>query len=276
MLARRRLWTACCVAVLGLAAAAARADAEFELESRDLSSDTETAYRIATSESRVRMAVADGGDDMFDLVYRPDEDDILIIDRAGRKVQQLTKQMLRAMQTMDGGPGSRSVGASSQAQSQMSDALRGLPPEERVQLRKKLQSQGSGSVKEFAPAARQTGRTAEIAGISCEIVEMVRRGQKVSELCLADPETIPGGAEMMTAMQDMSAFYEDFSETLPPGTPAELSVRLAPWNGQFPLRIRRFQNGRAVSETVITGANDEAVAAAMFEAPEDYARGLVR
>lgn len=254
----------------------ARADAVMDLESRDLETGDVTAYRIATRGGDVRLSAPGESDGLFDLVYRPNSDDVLIVDHDSRRVQRLSEQMLRAMQTMDGGP-QGGVGTSGAAQRRMSEALRGLPPEERVQARKKIrQGGGNGeSLGEFAPAPRRTGRTQEVAGIQCAIVEMIRQGQKISELCLADPAKVDGGAEMIAAMRDMGAFYEDFSETLPPETPAELSMRLAPFEGRIPLRIRRFENGRAVSETVLTKVSAESQDAGTFQPPPNYERGIV-
>lgn len=275
----RRVLSAASIGVIGMAimAGMARADAVMGLESRNLETGDVTAYRIATGDGNVSLSVTEGGNGLFDFMYRPGQDDVLIIDHDARRVQQLSEQMLRAMQTMEGGP-QGNVGTSGAAQRRMSESLRGLPPEERARARKKTgQNSGDGdSLSDFAPEARRTGQMAEIAGVQCEVVEMIRRGQKISELCLADPASIDGGEEMVAAMRDMSAFYEDFSETLPPETPAELSMRLQPFDGQFPVRIRRFENGQAVSEMVLTQASAESQNSATFEAPADYERGLVR
>lgn len=254
----------------------ARGDAAVDLESRNLDSGDVTAYQIAIRSGDVRLSAGEGGDGLFDLTYRPSQSDILIIDHENRRVQRLSEQMLRAMQTMEGGP-QGGVGTPGGGQQRMSEALRGLPPEERVQMRKRLQqSENSGdSIGEFAPAPNPTGRMQEIAGISCEVVEMIRQGRKISELCLADPAEIDGGEEIVAAMRDMAAFYKDFSETLPPETPAEMAMRLAPFEGRFPLRIRRFENGQAISETLLKRVSGEAVDAAMFEAPAGYDRGIV-
>jgi len=124
---------------------------------------------------------------------------------------------------------------------------------------------------------RATDRHEVVAGFSCSIWEYYWRGGKEAEYCIAEPASIPGGAEWMAALQAEGDFYTNAGQWL--GDPARLlfasvlpQVEAPSRLHGIPLMFRTFRRGKAVSETRVTSERIEPLNPDLFVVPKGYER----
>jgi hypothetical protein len=159
------------------------------------------------------------------------------------------------------------------ARKEMEARLASMPPERRAMV-EKMMGQMGGAAGAQAPkrVLKSTGRTENVAGISCLVWEASVDGQKEEELCAAKSDAIPGGDEVMKTLKEIAETLKGFTESVGKITN---SAAASPWrdletlNG-VPILQREFANGKLTSETRLTAARKESVPGAQFEVPAGY------
>ncbi|HSZ08468.1 MAG TPA: hypothetical protein VK794_08050 [Steroidobacteraceae bacterium] len=140
-----------------------------------------------------------------------------------------------------------------------------MPPEERERMEKILVR-----MQVPAPVYVMTDRSELVEGHACRIWEGIESGTKRLELCVAASGTVSGGGEILAALKELSHFF-------PGRTDAQgMQVGAANWwkgvenfDG-LPISIRSFNDGTAVSETIMTAVHEEVLSPALFDVPVGY------
>ena len=245
--------------VLCLAAGAVHAGVVFETVDRDIQSGKNSpAERWYVQSGNARIEGPDGVSIFKDgAVFALDP-----TDKSYHVMDQATMDQLSA----------RVKQRRAEQQQKMQAELAKLPPEKRAAVEARLAKDGIGPKAKRAVDARDTGRTLEVNGRSCQVWDITRDETLDEQYCVASFASLPGGEEIQALMQKYQGFLEQMSDLMSgPGTARdtmrnefELWKRL---NG-FPLITRGYADGKLESsDTVVSTWKSQAVAPAMFEVP---------
>jgi hypothetical protein len=162
------------------------------------------------------------------------------------------------------------------AMKRMQDMLSMVPPEQRAALEKKFGiPPGAGSGKPSVQSVRKTGRNEKVAGYACSISESLRDDVVSGETCVAASKAVPGSQEFLDASSQVVAFLKAATEGVD-----------SPWirqivDGQLedysqldgiPVRTRRFDAGKPVTESTLQTISTKALPATLFEVPAGYTK----
>jgi hypothetical protein len=159
------------------------------------------------------------------------------------------------------------------ARKQMQAAMANMPPERRAMMEKMMgQMGGAGAAGDQGPkrVLKKTGRTETVAGIKCTVWEASVGTNKVEELCAAAPGSVPGGDEMMKTMREVGEMLKAFTQSFGAGSKMDNDWRDMETINGVPVLTRDFSDGKVSSETRLTAARKESVAAGQFEMPAGY------
>ena len=168
-------------------------------------------------------------------------------------------------------------GAMASANRQMEEALKNMPPEQRARMRAMMKQQMQKMMNQQGASfeTRTTGRSDNVAGMSCDIVETWQGEQKRSELCVADSSAIDLSAGEQQTMRALGNFGESMLNSIQsqagdlfPEGMIDISSMQQLTRG-VPLRVVDFQGGgRSEVERVShDGIGDE-----LLSVPAGYER----
>jgi uncharacterized protein DUF4412 len=158
-----------------------------------------------------------------------------------------------------------------QMQEQMKQRMASMTPEQRAQMEEAM---GRGMAMSGAPAAAKiqytkTG-TGTVGKWTCDKYEGTSGGQKVSEVCAADPKALGFTAADFEVSRELVAF---FKKIMPPGAGGAqmFSIGTAADQGfsGVPVRTVTSPGGRQVT-TEITEVSRQAIPDSVFQAPAGY------
>ena len=247
-------------ALMLLMAGQLHAGTVMKTSNRDMANDRET---VATSYAQQgNLRIESGNSNGTVLIFKdnvlyslnPQKQTYVELDRAGlqRMVEQISPMIKR-----------------------MQDMLSIVPPEQRAALEKKLGLPPGSGGKPVVQAMRKTARNEKVAGYTCNISEMLRDEVVSGEACVAATKVVPGSQEFLDASAQLVAFFKAATDGVD-----------APWirqlvDGQLedytqlegiPVRTRRFDAGKPVSESTLQTISTKALAATLFEVPAGYTK----
>jgi hypothetical protein len=119
---------------------------------------------------------------------------------------------------------------------------------------------------------RSTGKSAQVSGVACRVLDALRGGARLAELCEG-----PGGAlgvtpEALATVHELAAFLAEVGDLLPRSLGAdglEALVLVEQVKG-VPLRVRVFPKGQVATESRIVRAQPKRYAPARFQPPPGY------
>ena len=162
-----------------------------------------------------------------------------------------------------------------EAMKQMEAQLANLPPEQRAMVEEMMKEQMGGmgmSMDMPVLEVRKTG-SGSWKSYDCNMAEMLEDGVKIQEICSVDFSDVDGSGAVRDSFLRMSGLLSKMFEAIPFGdmgskNPMEMLEKL----DGFPVRTVEFENGRAVSETVLDSSGESSIDPAIFEVPADYSR----
>jgi hypothetical protein len=159
-----------------------------------------------------------------------------------------------------------------QARKQMQAAMANMPPERRAMMEKMMGQLGGAGGADEGPkrVLKKTGRTETVAGIKCTVWEASVGADKVEELCAAPTGSVAGGEEMMKTMREVGEMLKGFTQSFGAGSKMDNDWRDIETLNGVPIVTRDFRDGKVSSETRLTVARKESVAAGQFEVPAGY------
>jgi hypothetical protein len=157
------------------------------------------------------------------------------------------------------------------ARKQMQAAMANMPPERRAMMEKMLgQMGGAGADQGPKRVLKKTARTETVAGIKCTVWEASVGSDKVEELCAAPTGSVAGGDEMIKTMREVGEMLKAFTQSFGAGSKMDNDWRDMETINGVPVLTRDFSDGKVSSETRLTAARKESVAAGQFEMPAGY------
>lgn len=249
-------------AVLGLLAGPVPA-ADGVLISQKISSNsgTTSTHQVQIEPHRMRMEMAGGargGTQVF--VFDGTREVMLMIDDAHKTYSEITKADLDA------------VGAQmSSAMSQMQEAMKNMPPEQRAQVEAMMRGRGMAARGAVAAAAKPVYKPAGTDTVGkwrCDKYDGYTDGQKTSEICTVDPKVLGFSAADFAVTKDLAAFFQklmpaNVSQMFRVGTPEETGFSGVPVRSVTTI-------GSQTITSEITDVHRQAFPDSTFQVPAGY------
>ncbi len=195
-------------------------------------------------------------------VYLFEDQTLYAIDDASRSIRVLKHATL-----------SQIAAHHADAVSRLEDAAAAAPPQERAEAERKAADLKAASERLIESVPREyamTVRFESVDGHACRIWEEREGGVKRLEFCVAPTASVPGGAELLSGMNVMSAFREGGRRAL------GVDFGLSDWRpdllhlGGVPLEIREFKYGSLVREVTLTSIRPGDPGASLWALPDGY------
>jgi hypothetical protein len=237
------------LALLALAVMPLLAGKRILMESTDLTNNIAAKQEILLDANRMKV-------DMGNTV-------VMFLTAGGSRMIMLDKAR-KEYSVIDQAMADQMKGAASSASAQMDAAMKGMTAEQRAMMEQMMKGRGMPSASAAAPApvtAYAAKGAGNVNGFACTNYEGTRAGQKVSEICAAQPSAIGLAAGDFQVMQKMREFQASMT-TMPMGN-ASAGVMEKGVDG-FPVRTTRFANGKASTRDDFKSITDASLTDADF------------
>jgi hypothetical protein len=219
-----------------------------EVKSLDGSASPFT-WTLSSEKDRVRIQSSNAQGSL--LIYRGDKGLLWIVNEKEKTYSEMTRQDIENM-----------AKKMNDAMKKMQEQMASLPPDQRAMMEKMMGSMpGMGGPKQIRFKKIGAGK---VGAWACDKYEVVGDGKKMLEACQAAPKTLGIDEAEVNAMRDLAKPFEQFARNMEGLAP--LLMQDAPTG--FPVRTVSFQDGKAVSESVVKEAKNSALAASLFEIPK--------
>lgn len=250
---------------LALVALPALAGTRVQLETTDLASNETRQTEMLLDATRFR--VNDGASSMIFLTDGG-RSRLLLLDKTRNEYTEMDQQTIdRLGEQMQG------------MAAEMDDMMKSLPPEQRAAMQQMMKGQMPQASAPRAAAWTVYTRkgSATVNGLRCTQYDGVKGGQKVAELCAAQPADLKLSAADYQVFEKMREFMSGLTEALkdmPMASASSSGFSERGFEG-FPVRRVRFRNGqpvereelKSVSTATFTGADFSTGAARKKQMP---------
>jgi len=236
------------LAFLAMAALPLFAGKRIQTETTNLSDKTTKQQELLLDATRFRtnygntsvMFLTDGG-----------RNRLVMLDKTRNEYTEIDQQTMDQMgQAMQG------------ISAQMEAAMKDMPPEQRAQMQQMMEQMMKGKMPQAAAAPARTSYAAKgrgtANGFACTNYEGTRGGQKVAEVCAAQPADLklaPAEFQVFRKMQEFTAGLTQALQNSPMATGINLNMGDAGVDG-FPVQRTTFQNGQATEQEAIKSVTD--------------------
>lgn len=223
------------IATLGLLAAIpGLAGMRIRMESTDLTNNKVTVREMLIDNDRLRTT--DGDTSMIFLTTGGNR--MLILNKARNEYQEIDQATMDQMGQMMSG-----------AMAQMEAAMKGMPPEQRAMMEKMMKGKMPGEPTATARTVYTAKGPATVNGFRCTNYDGTQNGQKVEEVCAAQPSEIKISASDFQVVKKMQEFLAGMTSAFENSPLRGMFASAASGSGVdgFPVRSTDFTNGKAVS-----------------------------
>jgi hypothetical protein len=243
----------------------------FQIEVKDVGS-SEPAQTITTSieGSLLKLETPGSGSDTpAEMIFRSDSNEMLFIDHSSKSYMVMDEATIKQLASQ--------LGA---AMSQMQEAMKNMPPEQRAAMEEMMKGRGMGAAMAGAAAPTELRRTAERAdhsGYPAVKYEVLREGRVIRTMWITEWNNISGFAEARPAFERMAAFMQEMMKGLAQtGFGAELDMNMYEHmreaNGYPVLTVELGETGQPETETRLLSVTEQTIPASAFEPPAGYTR----
>jgi hypothetical protein len=246
------------------------ADVQFEMEQKEMSPESVGQIKGKVKGDNLRMDFFENGNRLEgSMIYRGDMKEIIMINHDDKSYLVLDQATMNALAKQF-----------EQAMSQMEEAMKNMPPDQRAKMEEMMKQKmpgayGGGTY--VAPVLKKTG-TGSVNGISCTKYDVFKGDVKVRQHCVANWNSIQGGEEMMTVMLQMADFMDQMAKSFSKAgnfvgdqVQFERSVfnQLRQLNG-FPVQTIEYDDGKVEAESTFKSSEKGNIDAADLEPPAGY------
>jgi Domain of unknown function (DUF4412) len=156
------------------------------------------------------------------------------------------------------------------AMSQMQEQMAKMSPQEREMMQKMMGGNmpGMAPAKQDVYASKDTGKNDTAEGRNCRLWNISKNGKLQEEICVVPFASLPGKEDFQKTFKNLAEAFEGMASAMP-NAANDAKARSA--IDGYPVRVRRYENGKRVgTETVLKTWNEEALAASLFEVPAGY------
>ncbi len=157
--------------------------------------------------------------------------------------------------------------------------LEGLPPEQRKAAERLLdQTLGPGKKAERPEIVIvPTGGRETLSGRACRNFEILRDGTRVADICNAEFADVGVTPETLASVRQLAAFLREAVTSLAPSQVREPGLDALDSFDRLdgvPLRVRAYESGAAVRQSLVTDLESRDFPASDFDVPDGYAKKL--
>jgi hypothetical protein len=236
----------------GFAAHAALAGTEITLETREAGADAKPQRSIVAVEGR-KLAAA-SGDGRHGALWSGEAGVLHVLDHGDKTVLRVDRATARQM-----------LGA----RDRVREEAERLPGAQRETVERWL---GGGAQPRVE--LRSTGGSARVGGVGCRLLEALRAGVRVAEVCEGPRAALGVGPEALAPARELAAFLAEAGVLLP-GAEGVEALALAPQVKGVPLRVRVWPKDATAQEARIVGGVPKRFPPERFEPPAGYQPRLV-
>jgi hypothetical protein len=255
------------LSVMLLAADPVGAGVVFDIEVRDLEQvpPAKEWVQMAADGSMLKMDVAStAGRGGGDVIFRGDRRALLVIDHDDRSYTVMDEATVQRM------------GAQlSEAQIQMQEAMKNVPPEQRAMVEKMMKDRMPQAMETVQSELRATGDEAEVRGYPCVRYEVYAGGVKTREIWVTDWANIDGGEQAREAFEGMAVFFSEMMDQVAGmsqglGGGSHAFQYLNQMDG-FPVVTTEYDNyGVKTGQSLLNSVSEKALDPALFDPPPGY------
>jgi hypothetical protein len=161
------------------------------------------------------------------------------------------------------------AGQQGQMQQRMEAMLQNMPPERRALMEARMKGMMQ-KMQQTTATVTDTGHTDRAGSWSCEVWQVLRNGNTVSESCIASRGSLTGGDELVDATHKASAVAADVLSSLPATRSTAQRFALYGKVDGFPVRTREISRGKADSEDLVTSIERQSLPADKFAIPKGF------
>jgi len=258
-------------AVLVAAEATAGLDVKTRTVAEGKSGNTGARMRTEGDRLRIDMAAPPSGQGASSLVFDANAQVLRILRHDDESYVEIDRQ------TAD------QIGATmAAARKKMQEQLAKMPPQQRALMEKMMQGGAIPLPNPDAPKkavpleAKPSGETDDVGGTACTVYALTRGGESKGDVCVAAWDAVGIAPSDIAVLKKLGAFQRKMTEALAGSIPgAEQPFELLERVDGFPLRTRRLEDGKVVSETYFEDLTQRDVPADAFAVPADYTKKSV-
>ncbi len=229
-----------------LCARGALAGTELTVETRKLSDSPGAKPRRSLLALEGRSLHFDAGDGRHALVFRGAAGVLEIIDHSRKSVVRIERASAAALaQRMEA------------ARAELGPLLGEAPAPAKLAL-------------------RATGKHDRVNGIGCRLLEALRSGERLAEICEGPAGAAGVSREALAPLRELAAFAAEVGALLPKPASAEGldALLLVEQLEGVPLRVRAFPQHAPATESRLLRATPKRFDPARFQAPPGYSAGI--
>ncbi len=259
-------WTA--LAFSALAIATVNAGVVFEVETKDYDRDQSSMSSVSIEDEKLHMEIADhnkGNDG--DIIFRGDRQEMVVVDHSEKTYLVMDKETIDSI-----------AGQVNSAMSQMEEALKNVPKEQREMVERMMKDKMPANISPQLPKEEvvKKGDKKKINGYPCVRYDVLQDGNKVRELWVTDWKNVEGGDDAAAVFTKMAEFFEGMMKAVGQMGAQQVGknmfAQMNELNG-FPVVTKNFNdNGDLESESTLRSSKRRAIDPASFEPPAGYKR----
>jgi hypothetical protein len=243
-----------------LAAGQALAGSEITIETRKAGAPPEAKPQRSVVEVEGRSLRAEAGDGRHGAIWRGEEGVLQILDHAEQSIFRIDRATARSLsQQVDG------------AREGIRGQIGGLPEAQRETVERWI-----GGAPPAHVELRNNGKNAQVNGVTCRLLEALRDGVRLAEICEGPRGAAGVTPEALRPARELAAFLAEVGDLLPRSLGAdglEALVLVQQVEG-VPLRVRAWPKGSAATEARIVSARPLSPAPERFQPPPGYEPGI--
>jgi hypothetical protein len=241
-------------AALLLAASAARAGTEITLETRKAGAPADAKPRRSLVAVEGRRLGAESDDGRRGALWSGEAGELQILDHREKTVLRIDRATAREV-----------LGTRDRVREQAGR----LPDAQRKAVERWLGGDPGPKVE-----LRPIGQSASVGGVGCRLLNALRAGVRVAEVCEGPRAALGVGPEALAPVRELAAFLAEAGPLLP-GAEGVEALALVPLVTGVPLRVRVWPKDAVPTESRIVGGVPKRFPPERFETPAGYTPSLV-
>ena len=243
-----------------LTAGPALAGSEITIETRQAGAPPTARPQRSVVEVEGRRLHAEAGDGRHGALWSGEDGVLQILDHREKSVLRIDRATARSV--------NRSVEG---AREEIRGRLGGLSEEQRQTVERWIGG---------APAApvvlESSGKSAEVNGVSCRLLEALRNGARLAEVCEGPRGAAGVTPEALATVRELAAFLAEVGDLLPRSLGADglEALTLVEQVKGVPLLVRVWPKDAVATESRILRALPKHYAPDRFQTPPGYSSGL--
>ncbi len=206
------------------------------------------------------------------MIYNQNSERIIHIDHENKTYTVMDKETMRKISEK-----------LNNVMAEFEKQLKNLPPEQREMMKKYMKKNISPHANYVEPVIKKSGK-GKVNGIPCVKYDVYKEKKRTRQYCITSWDKVEGGAEIATAMKNLSSFFQEWTKTMsksssPIGSRLKfeknLFAQIEKLNG-LPLETLEFENGKLINRTIFESSERKEIPDSIFTSYRQYKRQEIR